>query len=152
MKAALFTFCCLMPFLAGCQGIFGTIPGEHWNVVPGAADEKLSPESAGKIIHIVAERLHLKVRDVVPENNGIEASYADIKASDPAIVISVAVYRSESRVALTVLNFDGPFYGRSTNSSAIEKDYAARTLAVLKEIYPNSKAFPFIAYQGLMGP
>jgi hypothetical protein len=92
------------------------------------------------------------VRDVVPERNGDNASFADIKIDDPDVVITVLVDRASSRIALIVRNFSGPFDGRSSSSSTIEKGYAIRALAVLKEIYPNSSASPFIAYQGLMGP
>ena len=144
--------CCLL--LCGCQGMFGTIPGDHWHVVPGADDPKLNFQSATQISALLVERLKFSNGPV--ETNSWPDEVEEFCLCKPLgtaeVDIFMAIMPSDNEITFESRYFAGPFKQDPPDAPAVEQDMSRQILEVLKEKYPHSSATRFIAYEGLFGP
>jgi hypothetical protein len=152
MKSVLLTLCCLTLLLAGCE----VIPGENWHLTPGNLDTKLGTDSVHSISNALVDRLHLTIIGISPETQPEkkwgQVAIAELRPDDPNVKVTVLVDRADSMISLNVQRYSEGFFVHPVPSSAADKAYAARVLAVMKDLYPNSTITPFIAHEGLLGP
>ena len=139
--------CTRLLALAGSQGTFGTVAGQHWRFTLGAFDPKLDPGSAREVSELVAKLLHLVVLSVGLEISGV----ADADLSNPQgpgpLRVSIVVNRSESEAVLEVR-----YFGKSPESEQTERTIADQVRSILRALYPASMEVSFIRFRGLFGP
>ena len=134
--------------------MFGTVAGDHWRIVLGTDDPKLTPESAGATGLILAQRLHLILVDIAPESKGWPVSIANISGVSGVgtITVTLIVDRRTSEVDIESRYTERRFFGNNPDEPKIERDMAQQVLPILKELYPHSTATPFIRYAEPLGP
>jgi hypothetical protein len=156
MRYTFFLLSLLCLLVSGCKGIFAFPPlaGDHWRVVLGADDPKLTPDSAAIIGGVLAQRLHLTLYRVEPESRGWPVSIAPLSGVSGVgnIAITIIVDRRTSEVDIESRYSEHRFFGNPPDEPKIERDMSQQVLPILKELYPHSTATPYIRYAGPLGP
>ena len=156
MKFAFVILSALCLLVCGCKSMFGfsELPGDHWRIALGAGDPQPTPQSAAVIGGVLAQRLRLTLYRVEPESWHSPISTAPLSGATGAgnIAVTVTVDRRTSEIVLESRYYESRMFGNNPDGPKMEQDMAQKVLLILKELYPNSTATPFIRHAGPLGP